>query len=54
MPQVSATITEQLKKELERIAEKERRTVSSTVEILLEKAVKEKNRKSKKENTNEI
>lgn len=46
MPQVSATITEQLKQELEKIAEKERRTLSQTVGILLERAIKEKNRKS--------
>lgn len=45
MPQVSATITEQLKQDLEKIAEKERRTLSQTVGILLERAIKEKNRK---------
>lgn len=46
MPQVSATVTPELVEELKKIAEKEKRTISSTVEILLERAVKERNRKS--------
>ena len=44
MPQVSATVTPELVEELKKIAEKEKRTISSTVEILLERAIKEKNR----------
>lgn len=54
MPQVSATVTEELIGELKKIADKEKRTISSTVEILLERAIKERNRKSKKQEENEI
>ena len=49
MPQVSATVTPELIEELKKIAEKEKRTISSTVEILLERAIKEKNRKNQKQ-----
>lgn len=50
MPQVSATISVELLQEIKRISEKDRRTLSSAVELLLERAVKEKNRKSKNNN----
>lgn len=47
MPQVSATISQKLLEEVKKIAEKDRRTISSAVELLLEKAIKERNRKLK-------
>lgn len=47
MPQISLTVTEQTLQEVKTIAEREKRTLSSTAEILLEKAIKERNRKKK-------
>lgn len=47
MPQVSATISTETYEEIKKIALKDRRSISSTVEILLERVIKEKNRKSK-------
>ena len=47
MVQVSASIKEETLQEIEKIAEKESRTLSQTVKILIEKAIKERNRKKK-------
>jgi hypothetical protein len=44
-PQVSATIDSDLLKDIEKLAEKEKRSVSSMVYLLLQQAVKEKTRK---------
>jgi hypothetical protein len=46
-PQVSATITPELNEEIVKMAEKESRSVSGMVAVLLHYAVKEKNRKKK-------
>lgn len=48
MPQVSATISQELLEEIKKVAVKDRRTISSAVELLLERAIKEKNRKKTK------
>jgi antitoxin component of RelBE/YafQ-DinJ toxin-antitoxin module len=50
MVQVSTSINEETLQEIEKIAEKESRTLSQTVKILLEKAIKERNRKKTKNN----
>ena len=54
MAQISATLSLSLYEKIKNIADKDRRTLSSTVELLLERAVKERNRKSKKQENNEI
>ncbi len=48
-PQVSATITEELHQSIVEMADKENRSVSSMVLVLLQQAVKERNRKKKKQ-----
>jgi metal-responsive CopG/Arc/MetJ family transcriptional regulator len=48
MVQVSTSINEETLQEIEKIAEKESRTLSQTVKILIEKAIKERNRKKTK------
>lgn len=45
MVQVSASITEETLQEIVKISQKEARTLSQTVKILIEKAIKERNRK---------
>ncbi len=52
-PQVSATIASDLHKEIAELAEKENRSISAMVALLLQQAVKERNRKrnGKKANT---
>jgi len=45
MVQVSASITEETLQEIVKISQKEGRTLSQTVKILIEKAIKERNRK---------
>ena len=47
MPQISATISEELMDEIKKVASKDRRTISSVVELLVERAIKERNRKTK-------
>jgi metal-responsive CopG/Arc/MetJ family transcriptional regulator len=48
MVQVSTSINEETLQEIEKIAERESRTLSQTVKILIEKAIKERNRKKTK------
>ena len=48
MIQVSASISEEPLQEIMKIAEREGRTLSQTVKILLERAIKERDRKKKK------
>lgn len=54
-PQVSATIPEDLLASIQELADKDSRTISQMVAILLQYAVKEKNRKRRgnKENNTE-
>ncbi len=52
MAQISATLSPSLYEEVKKIADRDRRTLSSTVELLLERAVKERNRKSKTNQNN--
>jgi len=47
MPQISATISLETLQEIKKIAAKERRTISSTIELLIEKAIHERTRKTK-------
>ena len=47
MPQISATVTHQLINDVSEIAKRDNRTFSQTVSLLLQLAVKEKNRKRK-------
>jgi hypothetical protein len=54
MIRISLYVSETVVNQVKEIAEKEKRSVSQMVEILLEKAIKEKNRKSKKQQSNEI
>ncbi len=53
-PQVSATVTKEIHEQILIIAEKESRSVSSMVSILLTQAVKERNRKKKKTTDNPL
>ena len=46
-PQVSATIAPDLHREIAELAEKENRSISSMVGLLLQQAVKERSRKRK-------
>ena len=46
-PQVSTTVTQELYEDILSIAEKESRSISSIVSILLQQAVKERKRKRK-------
>lgn len=48
MPQISLTVTNQTLQEVKTIAEREKRSLSATAEILLERAIKERNRKKTK------
>lgn len=48
-PQVSASIPEELHKSIVELADKEGRSISSMVAILLQAAVNERNRKKKKQ-----
>jgi hypothetical protein len=45
MPQVSGTVTQLIKDEIKLIQEKEKRSESQVISILLERAIKERNRK---------
>lgn len=47
MARINATISNDLNESIRQIAEREKRSVSSMVEILLEQAVKERLRKRK-------
>ena len=47
MPQISLTVTEQTLQNVKSIAEREKRSLSATAEILIERAIKERNRKKK-------
>ena len=47
MKQIHASIEEETIQEIENIAKKDSRTFSQTVKILIEKAIKERNRKKK-------
>lgn len=47
MPQISATVNQETINEVKEVAKSLNRTFSQTVEILLEKAIKERNRKKK-------
>ena len=47
MKQIHASIEEETIQEIENISKKEGRTFSQTVKILLERAIKERNRKKK-------
>lgn len=49
MPQVSATIKQQTIDEIKVLAKQSNRTFSQMTDILLERAVKEANRKKKKD-----
>ena len=51
LPQVSSTLDLELYGEIKDLAEKESRSISSMVAILLAQAVKERNRKKKKDGT---
>ena len=46
-PQVSATISRELYDEISLLAEKESRSISSMAAVLLQQAIKERNRKKK-------
>lgn len=48
-PQVSSTVSKELKSDINYYAEKEGRTTSNMVAILLQAAVNERNRKRKKQ-----
>jgi hypothetical protein len=48
MARINATINDALLENIKSISDKEKRSVSSMVEILLEQSVKERNRKKKK------
>ena len=48
MKQIFASIPEETIEEIEEIAKKDGRTFSQTVKILLERAIKERNRKKTK------
>lgn len=48
MPQVSATVTPETYEKIRQVQEKESRSLSNTVEVLLERALKERERKNKK------
>lgn len=45
MPQISATISQETLNEVSKIAKESKRTFSQMVAILIEKAIKERNRK---------
>jgi hypothetical protein len=47
MKQIHASIEEETIQEIENISKKDSRTFSQTVKILLEKSIKERNRKKK-------
>mgnify|MGYP003478892647 FL=1 len=48
MTRISLYVSETIVNQVKEIAEKEKRSVSQMIEILLERAIKERNRKSKK------
>jgi len=48
MPQISATVNQETINEVKEVAKSLNRTLSQTVEILLERAIKERDRKKKK------
>jgi metal-responsive CopG/Arc/MetJ family transcriptional regulator len=47
MKQIFASVTQEIVTQIEEIAQKDGRTFSQTVKILLERAIKERNRKKK-------
>jgi len=53
MTRISLYVSETIVNQVKEIAEKEKRSVSQMIEILLERAIKERNRKSKKQQTND-
>jgi hypothetical protein len=53
MARINATINDTLLESIKSISDKEKRSVSSMVEILLEQSVKERNRKKKKNDVND-
>ena len=53
MARINATINDNLLENIKSISDKEKRSVSSMVEILLEQSVKERNRKKKKLDVND-
>lgn len=49
MTRISLYVSEEIVIQVKEIAEKEKRSVSQMIEILLERAIKERTRKSKKQ-----
>lgn len=50
---ISISVSDTVINQVKQLAEKDKRSTSKTIEILLERAMKERNRKTKKQETNE-
>lgn len=50
---ISISVSDTVINQVKQLAEKDKRSTSKTIEILLERAMKERNRKTKKQENNE-